>query len=184
MQYLHRSDIGIFSCTGGATAQDVLGANRVAYSGLIFENRRHQSAHGTAGGQHRGAGAWEALAFLGPSGGDDAGAGITAATAPAAISLCRPPGPSRGASPPRRRCGANQAVTKRANESWGSVSQSWGAGDRPGRFYKCPPAGYSGRRLPLVALVPQWRQDYPNKLPPKLAAVASEKGQRTKSLPR
>jgi len=30
--------------------------------------------------------------------------------------------------------------------------------------------------------VPHWRQDYPNKLPPKLAAVASEKGQCTKSL--
>jgi hypothetical protein len=27
-----------------------------------------------------------------------------------------------------------------------------------------------------VALVLQWRQDYPNKLPPKLAAVASEMG--------
>jgi hypothetical protein len=33
-----------------------------------------------------------------------------------------------------------------------------------------------GRRLPHVALVLQWRRDYPNKLPPKLAAVASEMG--------
>jgi hypothetical protein len=39
-------------------------------------------------GHHR-ADAWEAWAFLGPSGGDDAAAGITAypTTAPAAISL-------------------------------------------------------------------------------------------------
>jgi hypothetical protein len=35
---------------------------------------------------------------------------------------------------------------------------------------------------PLVALVPQWRQNYPNKRPPSRATAISEMGQGTKSL--
>jgi hypothetical protein len=33
-----------------------------------------------------------------------------------------------------------------------------------------------GRRLPLVALVLQWRQDYPNNRPPTRATAISEMG--------
>jgi hypothetical protein len=36
--------------------------------------------------------------------------------------------------------------------------------------------GEQGIGCPLVALALQWRRHYPNKLPPKLAAVASEMG--------
>ena len=50
---------------------------------------RPRHSRGTAGGQHRGAGAREAWAFSGSSGGDDAGARITAdpTTTPVANSL-------------------------------------------------------------------------------------------------
>jgi hypothetical protein len=40
-----------------------------------------------------------------------------------------------------------------------------------------PPAADPGRRLPLVALVLQWRQDYPNKRPPTRATAIFEMGQ-------
>jgi hypothetical protein len=40
-----------------------------------------------------------------------------------------------------------------------------------------PPAADPGHSLPLVALVPQWRRDYPNKRPPTRATAISEMGQ-------
>jgi hypothetical protein len=57
--------------------------------------------------------AWEAWAFLGPSGGDDAGARITAdpTTTPVAISL----EPTTPAHP----------TGLRSPSSWGSLPQSW-----------------------------------------------------------
>jgi hypothetical protein len=39
-----------------------------------------------------------------------------------------------------------------------------------------PPAADPGRRLPLVALVLQWRQDYPNNRPPTRATAISAVG--------
>jgi hypothetical protein len=47
---------------------------RLRFTG--HHDRRHHGAHRR--GQHRDVGAWEACESLGPSGGDDAGAGITA----------------------------------------------------------------------------------------------------------
>jgi len=38
------------------------------------------------------------------------------------------------------------------------------------------PRGGPGHRLPLVALMPQWRQDYPNYRPPTRATAISEMG--------
>jgi hypothetical protein len=37
--------------------------------------------------------------------------------------------------------------------------------------------GGPGRRLPLVALMPQWRQNFPNNRPPTRATAISEMGQ-------
>jgi hypothetical protein len=64
-------------------------------SAALEDNRRnhqdrcHHSAHGTAGANTAGSGAWEAWAFSGPSGGDDVGARITVdpTRPPVAISL-------------------------------------------------------------------------------------------------
>jgi hypothetical protein len=117
-------------------------------------------AHGTAGGQHRGAGAWEAWAFLAPSGGGDAGARITAdpTTTPVAISLA-PTAPAL----PTGSCGAR----RRGRRSLGALCRGPGV---------IAPRGGPGRRLPHVALVLQWRQDYSNNRPPRRAAVGSDSG--------
>jgi hypothetical protein len=61
------------------------------------------------------------------------------------------PGPPRG-EPLARRCG---------HRSLGRLPRSWGP----------------RHRLPLVALMPQWRQDYPNNPPPTRATAISEMGQ-------
>jgi hypothetical protein len=45
-----------------------------------------------------------------------------------------------------------------------------------------PPPYSPGHRLPLVALVPQWRQTYLDNRPTAPEAVAPEMGQRTKWL--
>jgi hypothetical protein len=42
---------------------------------------------------------------------------------------------------------------------------------------RCGDRSSPGRRLPLLALMPQWRQDYPNKRPPTWATAISEMGQ-------
>jgi len=41
---------------------------------------------------------------------------------------------------------------------------------------RCDDRSSPGRRLPLVALMPQWRQDHPNKRPPTWATAISEMG--------
>jgi hypothetical protein len=45
------------------------------------------------------------------------------------------------------------------------------------------PRGGLRHRLPLVALMPQWRQDYPNKRPPTWATAISEMGHNLPSRP-
>jgi hypothetical protein len=63
-----------------------------------------------------------------------------------------------------------------AKESWRSLPQSWGFwGSLPGS--PAAPRGRSRYSLPLVAPVPQWRQDYPNYQPPTRATAISEMGQ-------
>jgi hypothetical protein len=89
----------------------------------------------------------------GPSGGDDAGADPT--MAPAAVSLApTSPWASCGA----RRCG---------HRSLGPLPRSWGP----------------GHRLPLVALMPQWRQNYPNNRPPTRATAISAMGHNRPPIP-
>ena len=52
--------------------------------------------------------------------------------------------------------------------AWGPRPRSWG---------EIAPRGGPGHRLPLVALMPQWRQSYPNKRPPTWATAISDMGQ-------
>jgi hypothetical protein len=46
----------------------------------------------------------------------------------------------------------------------------------PRSWSNCSPAAYPGHRLPFVALVPQWRQDYLNNRPPTRATAISAMG--------
>jgi hypothetical protein len=51
-----------------------------------------------------------------------------------------------------------------ATGAWGPLPRSW---------CNCPRRGNPTRRLPLVALTPQWRQDYLNNRPPTRATAIS-----------
>jgi hypothetical protein len=53
-----------------------------------------------------------------------------------------------------------------------------------GPAIESPKRGNPTRKSPLVALVPQWRQNYPNNRPPTRAAAISEMGHRTNPLAR
>jgi hypothetical protein len=72
----------------------------------------------------------------------------------------------RHIGPPGPPDGARAEPAGAATGAWGPLLRSWG---------NCP-RGSPGHRLPLVALVPQWRQDYPNNLPPTWATAISEMG--------
>jgi hypothetical protein len=56
-----------------------------------------------------------------------------------------------------------------------SPSATGALGPSAGSWGNCPPGG-PGHRLPIVALMPQWGQDYPNKRPPSRATAISEMG--------
>jgi hypothetical protein len=92
--------------------------------------------------------------------GDDAGAGITADPTTAR----RHPG-SRPTGPPD---GPRAEPVAAATGAWGPLPRSWG---------NCP-RGSPGHRLPLVALMPRWRQEYPNNRPPTRATAISAVGQK------
>jgi hypothetical protein len=91
---------------------------------------------------------------LAPNGSDVAGAGITAdpTTMPVAISLA-PTTPARATA---------RAATGTRVPCRGPGVIALGRGNPT-------------RRLPLVALVPQWRQNYPNNRPPTRATAISER---------
>jgi hypothetical protein len=100
-------------------------------------------------------------AFLGPSGGRRRGRQDHGRPHhDARRHLAGPTTPARPRGLGARRCG---------HLSLGLPLRSWG---------HCSPR-QPGHRLPLVALMPQWRQDHPNKRPPTRATAISKMGPAT-----
>jgi hypothetical protein len=127
--------------------------------------------------------AWEAWAFSGPSGGDDAGRRDHGrpTTTPVAISLAPTTRLSREASPPglvrspfaRRPIESLcEAHPKRKRILGFSTAVLGLSGIAMG-----PPFLFASQSWAGVALMPQWRQNHPNNRPPTRATAISGVGQ-------
>jgi autotransporter passenger strand-loop-strand repeat protein len=152
VQYVTQASIAsgttVSSGLPGSSAANIMG-------GAGHHDRRHHSTHGTAGGQHRGDDAWEAWA-----------------------AKRRPRRGCQDHGPPHHDGRRHLARPTTAALPTGLARSP---SVRPPEPLPPPgaiaPRGGPGQRLPLVALVPQWRQGYPNKRPPTRATANSAMGQ-------